>query len=92
MDRISEIADLLARLDDPALIDGFVRSILTPSEVHVLSSRWELVKMLRQGTSQREISRELGLSLCKITRGSRELKAEGSPLRTVMEIFDASRV
>jgi TrpR family trp operon transcriptional repressor len=85
MDRIAEIADTLARLDDPRLIDGFLRAILTPRELDDLSSRWELVKRLRRGDSQRTIARDLGVSLCKITRGSRELKARGSALRTVID-------
>ncbi len=85
MDRIAEISDALAQLDDPRLIDGFLRGILTPRELDDLSSRWELVKRLRRGDSQRAIARDLGVSLCKITRGSRELKAPGSALRTVVD-------
>jgi len=85
MDRIAEIADTLAQLDDPRLIDGFLRGILTPRELDDLSSRWELVKRLRRGDSQRSIARDLGVSLCKITRGSRELKAPGSALQAVVD-------
>ena len=85
MDRIPEIAATLARLDDPRLIDGFLRGLLTPKELDDLSSRWELVKRLRRGDSQRTIARDLGVSLCKITRGSRELKAPGSALRAVVD-------
>lgn len=88
MNRIHEIADLIAGIDDAELIEGFVRSILTPAEADALSSRWELVKMLRAGASQRTIAAELGLSLCKITRGSRELKSPNSALRRVMELYE----
>ena len=88
MDRITEMAWLLAELDDAALIDGFLRSILTPKEVHDLSARWELVKRLRRGASQRTIARDLGVSLCKITRGSRELKRARSPLLRAVERFE----
>ncbi len=89
MDRITEMAGLLAEIGDAELIDGFLRSILTPKEVHDLSARWELVKRLRRGASQRTIARELGVSLCKITRGSRELKRERSPLLRAVERFEA---
>ena len=85
MDRILEISRMLARLNDPELIDGFLRGILTPRELEDLSSRWELVKRLHRGDSQRTIARDLGVSLCKITRGSRELKAPNSALRAVVE-------
>jgi len=33
-----------------------------------------------------EIAKELGLSLCKITRGSRELKKEASPFKRMLEL------
>lgn len=91
MDRIAEIAETLARLDDERLIGEFLRSILTPNEARDVSSRWELVKRLRRGQSQRSIARDLGLSLCKITRGSRELKSRPSALDTVVERFESSR-
>ena len=89
MDRAREIAVTLAALDDADLIESFLRSILTRSEVKLVSSRWELVKMLKAGQSQRAISRALGLSLCKITRGSRELKGQEPPLRRVIELFES---
>jgi TrpR family trp operon transcriptional repressor len=90
MDRVREIAAVLAGLDDVELIERFLRSILTQRELDDLSSRWELVKRLRRGDSQRTISRDLGLSLCKITRGSREMKAADSALRRVLVLFESS--
>jgi TrpR family transcriptional regulator, trp operon repressor len=84
MDKLSEIARILSGIDDPGLLERFFREILTPKEVRDISSRWELVKLLEEGVSQREIARRLGLSLCKITRGSRELKKTDSALRRVI--------
>lgn len=84
MDKLPEISRVLAGTDDPALLEGFFREILTPKEVRDISSRWELVKLLAAGVSQREIARRLHLSLCKITRGSRELKKQDSALRRLI--------
>ena len=84
MDKLPEIARVLSGIDDPELLEKFFREILTPKEVWDISSRWELVKLLEEGISQREIARRLGLSLCKITRGSRELKKNDSALRRVI--------
>ncbi len=84
MDKLPEIARVLAGTDDPALLERFFREILTPREVRDISSRWELVKLLERGVSQREIARRLRLSLCKITRGSRELKKDDSALRRLI--------
>ena len=71
---IAEIAAALAWVEDPRLIAAFLRSILTKRELQEVDGRWELVKRLARGESQRAIARRLGMSLCKITRGSRELK------------------
>lgn len=85
MDKIDEIASALASIDDADLISGFLKSILTESEVDEVSSRWELVKLLDEGMSQRKISDKLGLSLCKITRGSKELKKDPSFFRIMID-------
>ena len=84
MDTLQEIVRRLVEIEDPALLERFFRQILTPKEVQDLSSRWELVKLLEEGVSQREIARRLHLSLCKITRGARELKKPDSALREII--------
>ncbi len=81
---ISEIAEVLARVRDPRLIAGFLASILTRRELAEVDGRWELVKLLARGESQRAIARRLGMSLCKITRGSRELKKRNSAFARVL--------
>ena len=42
--------------------------------------------MIDKGTTQREIARKFGMSLCKITRGSRELKKQNSAFRRFLEL------
>jgi TrpR family transcriptional regulator, trp operon repressor len=85
MDRLAELSRLFCESRDPGLVEQFLREILTPAEVHGISSRWELVKRLDAGESQRHIASELGLSLCKITRGSKELKKPESALRAMLD-------
>jgi len=86
MNPLTELAQLLSRTDDPHLVEGVLNALLTPSEAHDLSARWELVKRLDQGETQRQIAKELGLSLCKITRGSRELKKPDSVLKALLQL------
>jgi TrpR family trp operon transcriptional repressor len=83
---IEELARVLASTDDKELIEDFLHRILTPNELHSVASRWALTKLISQGMSQRKIAERLGLSLCKITRGSKELKAENSSFRTMIDI------
>ncbi len=82
---LAEIAGALSRIQDPSLIEGFLGGLLTKSEVKRIALRWKLSKELYDGKSQRKIAEELGVSLCKITRGSRELKKEKSALKRVIE-------
>ncbi|MBN2158021.1 MAG: transcriptional regulator [Spirochaetes bacterium] len=85
MYKLKEIAAVLAATGDGELIEGFLKSILTKNESEEISSRWELVKLLNDGMSQRKIADKLGISLCKITRGSRELKKGHSPFKSMIE-------
>lgn len=82
---VRELADAFARLGDPATASDFIHAILTPRELEKIALRWRLVKLLREGHSQRRIAEELGVSLCKITRGSRELKHGSDGFRRVVE-------
>jgi TrpR family trp operon transcriptional repressor len=43
--------------------------------------------MLDTGASQRAVARRLGLSLCKITRGSRELKKRHSAFKQMIDRY-----
>jgi TrpR family trp operon transcriptional repressor len=81
---LSELALTLAKAGDAALIKDFLRSLLTPAETADIAARWALVKDLDAKVPQREIAKDLGISLCKITRGSRELKKPDSAFRRML--------
>jgi TrpR family transcriptional regulator, trp operon repressor len=82
-DNIAEMSRALSG-SDPALIEEFLYSLFTASEADEIAKRWALVKQIAKGRPQREIAKDLGLSLCKITRGSRELKKEASAFRRML--------
>ena len=90
-ENIGELARAFAATDDQAFIETFLRSLLTPGEIADVAARWALVKALDRKVPQREIARELGLSLCKITRGSRELKKENSAFRRMLDFAGRAR-
>lgn len=81
-----ELVCALSRCDDPQLLSEFLHCLLTPAELQAVSTRWALVREIDAGTTQREIAKKMGLSLCKITRGSRELKKENSPFKRMIDI------
>ena len=86
-ENLGELARTLAKTGDSALIESFLRCLLTPAETADIAARWALVKSLDQKVPQREIAKNFGISLCKITRGSRELKKSGSAFRRMLAVY-----
>ena len=84
-ENLKELSLTLSRVKDSVLIEEFLECLLTPAEIADVAGRWALVKALREKTSQREIAKDLGVSLCKITRGSRELKKDNSAFARILE-------
>jgi len=71
---IRDVAAVLAGLSRKKDVRIFMEALLTPPERARIGLRWRLVCLLAAGVPQRVVAKRLGISLCKITRGSRELK------------------
>ena len=84
---LRELSEAMARANDPELIRNFFDCLLTPNELAEVSTRWALTRLIDEGMSQRKIAEKLGLSLCKITRGSKELKKENSAFQHLIDIY-----
>ncbi|MDR1933747.1 MAG: trp operon repressor [Spirochaetales bacterium] len=82
---VRELTEVLAATGDKKEIGDFLSSLLTRAELRAIAARWTLVKEIARGTPQRDIAKKYSLSLCKITRGSRELKKENSPFRLMLD-------
>ena len=78
MPDIDEIVKVFCEIDDAQVMKDFFDEIFTPAERHDFALRWELMKLLRKGITQRQIASELGISLCKITRGAKIVKNQNS--------------
>jgi len=85
-ENLAELASALAATNDAALIKDFLRRLLSPSEAADVAARWALVKALEQKIPQREIAKTLGISLCKITRGSREMKNPSQAFQKILAL------
>ena len=84
MSAFNEISQILAEFTDPEDVKKFLMEILTENERKDLSLRWDLMRRLHTGVPQRAISSELGISLCKITRGSKILKSGDSIINEIL--------
>jgi TrpR family trp operon transcriptional repressor len=87
-ENLDELVRLLARIHDPELLEAFLRCLLTPAETADIAVRWALVKALGEKIPQRKIAQDLGISLCKITRGSKELKKPNSAFRRALALCE----
>lgn len=78
INKIACISTILAETNNADEINNFIVEILTKSELEILLKRWRILEMLYEGRTQRDIAKELKVSLCKVTRGSRILKNKKS--------------
>ncbi|HOP62936.1 MAG TPA: Trp family transcriptional regulator [Spirochaetota bacterium] len=85
MPDIRELSEILAGMTVAEDIEKLLYELLTDNERKDLILRWELMKKLYQGVPQRSIASELGISLCKITRGSKILKSSDSVTGRLLE-------
>ncbi len=74
----NELINTFSSITDKEEMKKFLEEILTDKERNSLSLRWQLMKDLNSGISQREIANKYHMSLCKITRGSKILKSPDS--------------
>jgi len=75
----------LCDVTEHAEMAKFLDELLTDREREALSLRWELMRQLKEGKTQRAIAENLHVSLCKVTRGNRILKNENSISKQLLE-------
>ena len=75
---IKEITNIILKLNSQEEAQAFLKEMLSEAEMSALSKRWRILSMLAEGRTQRDIVKELKVSLCKVTRGSKLLKDKNS--------------
>ncbi len=89
MDNLDEIIDIFNRTTDKKKMRSLFQELFTDAELKDISKRWFLMKELYQGKPQRKIAKEMEISLCKITRGSKILKNANSEFRAILsDMYD----
>lgn len=87
MDDLIEVFQKVSQ--DKGLLKDFLKDILTPKEYKMLVVRWQIVKQLAKGLSQRQIADNLEISTATITRGSRELLDKAGGFTKVLKKYYA---
>lgn len=68
-------------------MDAFLSDLFTPGEYNDVVARLQIVKQLNRAVPQRDIARGLGVSISKVTRGSRELLDKKGGFRKILDKF-----
>jgi TrpR family transcriptional regulator, trp operon repressor len=74
MNEENDLIRTISGITEPDKMKKLFYEIFTQNERKDLMLRWKLMKMLKKGIPQRKIAADLGISLCKITRGAKILR------------------
>lgn len=81
---LDELIRIFTSLDSEEDMARFFSEIFTERELNDMALRWQLVKELHNGHTQRQIAARHKISLCKITRGSKILKNPDSIIKRLL--------
>lgn len=84
MTAITELVEIFTDISDKEIMEKLFQEIFTEKELKDVSLRWELLKELHEGFTQRKIASNHRISLCKITRGSKILKDDNSIIKKIL--------
>jgi Trp operon repressor len=71
---LKDLAMLFASVRSPREAEMLLGDIATSAERAAFAERWQLIQLLASGMTQRDVARKLGLSISKVTRGSKALQ------------------
>lgn len=69
-----ELIDSFLKQKKVVELRDFLFGILTPKEIEEISTRLQIIKLLKKDVIQHKIAEKLGVGVATVTRGSRELK------------------
>lgn len=87
MESKKELTQIIAGISDETEIEELFSELLTTQEFNNITMRWQILKELYQGEPQRAIAARHRISLCKITRGSKQLKKKNSATGKLLKQF-----
>jgi len=74
MTKVGELVEaFLANKSKSEMLDS-LKGILTPRELEELTTRLQIVKLIKKGLPHQEIAHRLKVGVATVTRGSRELQ------------------
>ena len=77
-DQIQPLAEVMAEIACPKLMQRFLEDLCTPSELHAMAERWRVVPLISSKLSYRQVQKATGISLTTIGRVARTFQVAGS--------------
>lgn len=68
------LVNLFCQVSEPKEMEAVLTAILTDKECEAIKNRLQIVQMLRDRHTQREVSAKLGVGIATVTRGAHALK------------------
>ena len=81
---LEELYTTFGRIKGKKDAEKFLVDFLTEQELQDVSLRWQLVKRLAKNMPHRAISEELGISIAKVTRGSKALTSSTGAFKKLL--------
>lgn len=81
----SNLYSLFCAIETPQEAKLLLEDLLTPHELESLAERWQEVQLLAKGMTQRDVAKKMGISISKVTRGSRMLQHGSGGFRLFLE-------
>jgi TrpR family trp operon transcriptional repressor len=84
----NQLVDLLSGIAVSTTMADTLSNLLTPQELEEMTLRLQIFKGLLKNKSQRQLAKDLNVSLATISRGSRELKYGKPGIKKVLAKSD----
>ncbi|MEJ2513958.1 MAG: YerC/YecD family TrpR-related protein [Gammaproteobacteria bacterium] len=87
----TDLGRALVQLRDPEEAVSFLRDLCTPAELEALADRWQVVRLLLDGLTYRDIQQRTGVSVTTVGRVARFLTDGHGGYRRVAERIQGDR-
>ena len=78
------VSALRAAARDEKTLGAFLDDLLSPTERHAMAQRWQIVRRLDRGASQRAVATDLDVGIATVSRGARLLSTPSGGFNKVL--------
>lgn len=84
-DKNIKLFEAFLTLEEVDEVASFCRDLMTEAEINEFASRLEVAKLLDEGKTQRQVSKESGVSIATVTRANQWLNRGMNGYKLVIE-------